>query len=401
MIHPLESRLLLSATPTLSLDGAGTFRRAAPLGRVSGVLTLNNALTKHEASDFFSFSVRSQGNVNLTLAGLAANANLRLFNADGRQLARSARTRARNDWISRTLSKGTYTISIDRGKRAANTAYSLTLQADLNHQTVNINGTDYKLAVVRADGSSAPINPAAETWLVIHGWLSTPKATASVASAIDAASRHVQVLQVDWSAAADDSNALAVISRVKGVAAFVAAKLTDWNIPGSRLNLVGHSFGGYMTDQIAKRISGGVDRLVALDPATPALGNIDFSGTDYAAHSKHSVAFVGSSVATLPAAETADVLVKVNVGPWTDFASHAKVRELFAGITRQNNSKHPGPISPLFSLKALGRPSPFATNTIDNTYEASLIATASGDTWIPKSLTYTNAATHHPVTLTA
>jgi pimeloyl-ACP methyl ester carboxylesterase len=398
-IEPREPRLRRSATPTHTLDRAQTFRRATPLGRVSGLLTLTNALTRHESSDFFSFSVRAQGNVNLTLAGLSANANLRLFNSAGQQLALSARNHSRNDWISRTLSKGTYTLSIDRGKRAANTAYALTLQADLNYQTVNINGADYKLALLRADNSSAPVNPAAETWVVIHGWLSTPKATASVASAIDAASKHIQVLQVDWSSAAGDTDALAVISRVPDVAAFVAAKLTDWHIPAGNLNLVGHSFGGYMTDQIAQRIKGGVNRVVALDPATPALGNIDFSNTNYAAHSQHSIAFVGSSVATLAAAKTADELIKVNVGPWSDFASHSKVRQLFAGITQQNNSKHPGPISPLFSLKSLSVRSPFAPNTIENIYEASLTATASGNTWIPKSLTYTNATTHRTVTL--
>ena len=69
------------------------------------------------------------------------------------------------------------------------------------------------------------------------------------------------------------------------------------------------------------------------------------------------------------------------------------------GITQQNNTKHPGPISPLFSLKSLTPPSPFAPNTIDNIYEASLTATTSGDTWIPKSLTYTNPTTHRTVTL--
>jgi hypothetical protein len=33
-------------------------------------------------------------------------------------------------------------------------------------------------------------------------------------------------------------------------------------------------------------------------------------------------------------------------------------------------------------------------------YEASLTATASGNTWIPKSLTYTSNTTHRVVTLT-
>jgi pimeloyl-ACP methyl ester carboxylesterase len=401
-IEPLEPRTLLSATPVVSTDGADLFRRATPLGRISGTITVQNALTTAESSDFFSFSVRSSGNVNLHLSSLSANANLRLFDPAGHQLAISARPHARDEWISLTLNKGSYTFSIDRGKRAPDTSYSLTLQADLNYQTVNIAGQDYKLALVRADKTSAPIDPAAETWIVIHGWLGSPKATANVANAIDAASRHIQVLQVDWSSAADDPDAVSVISRVPDVANFVAAKLTDWHIAPANLNLVGHSFGGYMIDQIARRMpTGTVDRLVALDPATLALGSIDFSNTNYAAHSQHSIAFVASDVATLPAAATADTLVKVDIGKWTDFASHIKVRELFAGITQQNNSKDPGPISPLFSLKSLNSSTPFAPNTIDNIYEATLTATASGNTWIPKSLTYTSPTTHRTITLTA
>lgn len=83
-----------------------------------------------------------------------------------------------------------------------------------------------------------------------------------------------------------------------------------------------------MIDQIARRMpTGTVDRLVALDSATLALGNIDFSSTNYAAHYQHSIAFVASNVATLPTAATADTLVKVNIGQWSDPASHIKVRD--------------------------------------------------------------------------
>jgi pimeloyl-ACP methyl ester carboxylesterase len=185
-------------------------------------------------------------------------------------------------------------VGADRGKRAADTPYMLRLQADLNYEGVDIGGTSYTLGLTRADRSSAPILSDAETWVVIHGWLGSPKDIHSLAGAIDAASKHVQVLELDWSEVADNSDAVTVVFDVPDVGAWAARKLTSWGISGANINLVGHSYGGYMTDQIAKNVSGGVDRIVALDPATAALGGIDFSGTNYAAHSQYSLAFIGS-----------------------------------------------------------------------------------------------------------
>src|SRR5207248_2695749 len=163
LLEPLESRCLLSSV-TLSLDGGDRFARAAALGKVGGVVSIHDSLSGSEFSDFFSFTVRSTGNVNLTLGGLSANANLRLFDAKGHQLASSARTGPRAEAIGRTLKRGTYVLSVDRGRRAADTPYSFTLQADLNYETVDLGGTNFTLAIVRDDGSTAPIRSDQETW---------------------------------------------------------------------------------------------------------------------------------------------------------------------------------------------------------------------------------------------
>lgn len=402
MFETLEERLVLSA-PTVGLDGNEMFRRATPLGKLVGALIVNNALSSGESSDFFAFSVRFLGNVNLTLGGLSANANLRLFSLDGRQIGNSAQTRARSESIGQSLSRGTYVVSVDRGKAAANTNYSLSLQADLNYESVQIGRHADTLGLIRADGTTAPIVGDAETWVVIHGWLSTPAAIHDLAGAINIAAKGLQVLELDWSQVAEDQDAVAVVFNVPDVGAWAARKLATWGIANLHINLVGHSFGGYMTDQIAKRISGGVNRVVALDPATAALGGIDFSGTDFAAHSRYSIAFVGSDYGTLSAAQTADETINVDVGQRSTFAAHGAVRDLFTSMTEQNNTRHHDKISPLFSLTAIGSAAarPFLRDGMGSGYEATLVGRQSGGTWVPKTLTYKNVSTQQKVTISA
>jgi pimeloyl-ACP methyl ester carboxylesterase len=393
MFETLEGRVVLSV-PVVGADGSETFGAAPSLGKLNGAVLVQNALAGGESTDFYSFSLRSQGNVNLTLGGLSANANLRLFDADGRQLAISNRTRSRSDWISQTLGRGAYTVSVDRGKRAANTSYALTLQADLNYETVRIDGRDYDIGLTRADGSAAAIAADRETWVVIHGWQSTPKATHRVAAAIQAASSRVQVLELDWSQAAADVDVAAVALRVADVGAFVARKLAAWGVPGANVNLVGHSFGGYMTDEIARRVSGGVNRVVALDPATPTVAGVDVSSTNYAAHSRYAIALVGSNYAQLTAARTADETVTVDVGKWSSFAAHSNVRELFATMVEQNNRRGGGDaISALFSMKAIGSAQArgFRHDGLGNGYEARLVGRASDGAWYPAELRYKNS----------
>jgi hypothetical protein len=288
-IEPLESRRMLSAThtPSVVADGANTFSEAPSLGTLAGPLVVKNALSRREPGDFLRFTVRSLGNVNLALSGLSANANLRLLNARGKLVASAERPGTRTETVSKKLKPGTYTVAVDRARRAANTPYTLALQADDNFETVAIDGKTYTLGITPAGGSTAPISTIRETWVSIHGWRSTPEDMRSVATAIGESSDEVQVLDLNWSTVAANRDLVSVALRVDQVAAWAAEKLREWNIPSSNLNLVGHSLGGYMTDELARRVAGGVDRIVALDPATVSLGGWDFSGTNFAAHSRY------------------------------------------------------------------------------------------------------------------
>jgi hypothetical protein len=150
-------------------------------------------------------------------------------------------------------------------------------------------------------------------------------------------------------------------------------------------------------------MSGGVDRIVALDPATPALGGIDFSNTNFAAHSKYSIAFVGSDFGNPTAAGTADEAINVNVGDRSSLLTHGNVRELFTTMTEQNNGRKHDRISPLFSLKAVrsGVARPFLDDGIGDGLEASIDGRSSGGTWTPRTLTYVDVSSRQRVTLSA
>src|SRR3954468_758116 len=149
MFEALENRRLLSVM--LTGDGGETFAAASPLGKLQGATTINNRLAAGENDEFYSFTVRSRGNVYVSLGGLQANANIRLFDADGRLLGFSGRPHARFEAIARTLKRGTYMVSVDRARRAADTPYSLGIQADMNVETVAIDGGTYTLAINRED----------------------------------------------------------------------------------------------------------------------------------------------------------------------------------------------------------------------------------------------------------
>ena len=119
-----------------------------------------------------------------------------------------------------------------------------------------------------SDNPTIPIRLDAVTWIVIHGRESRPAADNihAIATALDKVSDSDQVLVVDWSAAAE-SGLFGGESYIVPVATWVAKALAAYGLRGSQLNLVGHSWGSYVAEELAERTNGGVNSIVALDPA--------------------------------------------------------------------------------------------------------------------------------------
>src|SRR5437870_4402213 len=119
--------------------------------------------------------------------------------------------------------------------------------------TITDYGETNHLTIQPLDGPAHDIDPNATTWLVVHGRNSSPADLAGLARAVAAALPGEQVLTLDWSEAA--RSPLLDPARgerfIKPVAQWAAAALGADGFAGARLNLVGHSWGAYVSDELA------------------------------------------------------------------------------------------------------------------------------------------------------
>ncbi len=393
MIEQLESRTLLSAWASFGSDPGGSTGAALDLGSLSGLRRYADSLSSKDRADVLSFNVANRGNFNLALTGLKSNIDVQLLGSDGQVLATSDNGGKASEHISRFLMDGDYFIRIYAGSKFKSSAYRLQLQADLNWGKIGSGSNQKDVSLVFANDSSQPINRKKETWILIHGWEAPgrPIALSRLAGAVDNNSRTDQVLLLDWSDAASTVNVFDAAMWAPAVAQWAVNKLKSWGIASSKINLIGHSLGALVGDQLAKGISGGVNRMVALDPATDIPGT-SFSGVDFAADSRFSLAFVGSNYATPSAAATADESFEMNVGPKDSLITHSNVVDLYASMIASSNRKRPDAVSKLFDLDKLtpDTPQPWSKNAIDGSYEGIIEGQVRNGAWWPKTLTYKN-----------
>ncbi len=110
-------------------DGAGnTLGTARLLGDLSGTQSFYDAVGGIDTQDYYSFSVSSPINLSLVLGGLSANANLRLLNASGQQIAASTKLGIASDSLNRILNVGNYFVQV-LPVSGARTAYTLDITA--------------------------------------------------------------------------------------------------------------------------------------------------------------------------------------------------------------------------------------------------------------------------------
>lgn len=219
------------------------------------------------------------------------------------------------------------------------------------------------------EGTSAVIDPSLRTWIIIHGRVnsSTTPWVPDLADAISNAYPQDQILLLDWTDAAADDDPWTLPSEgedwIVPVAVWAADKLKNYGFAGSDLNLMGHSWGGNMSAEIAERIPyirgrtvNFVNTIVAFDPAENGLGSYNPEDTDaddgerevdFARNSRLSWAFhssdFGSGRTPVTAHET--------FGVFTDGTSterHGKVIDIFAHMLRNPNA-----VSQRFTLARL------------------------------------------------
>lgn len=144
--------------------------------------------------------------------------------------------------------------------------------------------------------SDDPIDPTKQTWVVIHGRNGSFDGTdgnvmQQLAEAVDVASGDDQVITLDWRDGADSPLVTDFFgeSWLLPVAQWAMQSLTAYGFTTSLVNLVGHSWGGVISGELAGAFPGGVNTVVAIDPAEDAIPPF---GTTY---STNNVTFGGEN----------------------------------------------------------------------------------------------------------
>ncbi len=268
--------------------------------------------------------------------------------------------------------------------------------------TIVDGGAQFAVSIQGTDGTE--IDPSRPTWIIIHGWNSDPARFAEMVDAIHAQRPDDQILTLDWHTAADtgELNPFDAEKRVPLVATWAATALTNAGFAGANLNVIGHSFGSYVGGEIAELIPGGVNTIIALDPAIDVSGNYNPEGpggVQFAQYSQYSWAFHDSDPANLA---NLDGLGSPNTPITADEAfdvansSHTEIPDLFTYFLNHPNDV----VGQYFTLDRLldHQAGPWQQNQYNANgaqsagagYEA--VIAASGGGVFPQSIAYVNAA---------
>ncbi|MBD2023818.1 hypothetical protein [Leptolyngbya sp. FACHB-711] len=184
-------------------------------------------------------------------------------------------------------------------------------------------------------------------WIVSHGLNSDTGTFADLARKVRQNKPSDVVLLLDWSQAAGtgfienyEAGNIAASRWIDDVADFAFDKLKAWGFTdGSKLNLVGHSLGSLVSSEIGSRFRS-VNRLIALDPPSEALGAYAVDARNFAAVSNFSRAYVGnqSVLGNSVFAGTADEAYVMDFGNTFPslYDEHSRVHATFTNMLSGN-----------------------------------------------------------------
>ncbi|MEB3885592.1 pre-peptidase C-terminal domain-containing protein [Lyngbya sp. CCY1209] len=130
----------LTASATAIVDTAGnTFETARNLGAISAAQTIPEWVGNLDDYDYYQFTISPNSSVSLNLSGLAANADLYLYDSEQNLLDGSYNSDTTDDAITASLGGGTYYALVYQG--SDNTNYNFTLSATpLTYSPANLVG---------------------------------------------------------------------------------------------------------------------------------------------------------------------------------------------------------------------------------------------------------------------
>ena len=414
-----DARLNFTTIPIIPPDRAGNFASTAfnldPLLNVSQGrynYTVNDFVGSVDREDFYRFSLSNRSTFNLALSNLSADTGLQLIrDNNGNGVIDSFDTifnppQENRNLISANLESGSYFARVFQRDFNANTNYTLNFLADLNWGTISgINGfgqtLTHQIGFQRVNGASTAVSTSTKTWVVIHGMNGNPNEgdINLLARAIDGYEDGDQVFALDWSRAANSPLLISGIgaSWIETASKWAADKLTAWGISGLQINIAGHSLGAYVSAEIAKRISGGINYLIAFDPAKAFPGGYASESVNFSANSQWSWAFYTSSIGNSGRATTADDSFTMGFGFNNPDDNHGNGMDLFASMLERNRNDS---ISSLFKLNRLGQrlwmldqfdENGETGNVFGGKYEGRIEAKLENGRWVPKTFLYRRA----------
>jgi pimeloyl-ACP methyl ester carboxylesterase len=442
-VESLELRRLLSALIGADLDSDDQISEALALGALTQTRSTTNQIDTATDVDLFSFSVAARQKVSFdidpTPTAPAVDSLLRLFDSSGNQLAANDNAPAPGEssttesFLSYTFpTAGTYFVGVSSsaninynpltgdGDTAGTTGpYTLILSPGLTGTiSGNVgNGNETYIVDLFRHGSANPqpiaVDPNQQTWIVIHGRGCSRYTTGTpniprLASDILNLRPNDQVLTLDWSGPATAQSGILFREEdwIQPVAAWAAGALLAYGFNPANINLVGHSWGGNMTDELAERL-GGVNTIFAIDPARNGSGaynpNANFGTAtaeiDFARHSNYSWAFFSRDGGVLgitggdPQTPTSadESIVVTN-------SEHSEMWNLVASMFEAPS----GPVAKYFKISRLlnHTPGPWSPNHYNSSaaaggpYEAIITAASGGES--PSTLTYVKGDTIPP-----
>ncbi|OIO53200.1 hypothetical protein AUJ46_05660 [Candidatus Peregrinibacteria bacterium CG1_02_54_53] len=160
------------------------------------------------------------------------------------------------------------------------------------------------------------LDPQNPVWVVVHGRIDSESSDPMRELAQSLTSNNVQVVTLDWSQGAKDNFpeliGLQGSDWIEAVGKWTSSQLKAAGFTAEKINLVGHSWGSYVSYEIAKNMGNDVNVLVALDPAKDTiLSGYDESQVDFAHHSQKSFALHSSFYGDETRALTADYAIQV------------------------------------------------------------------------------------------
>jgi pimeloyl-ACP methyl ester carboxylesterase len=275
-------------------------------------------------------------------------------------------------------------------------------QANKKDTITKSDGATSSASLYRVDGGVSDIKDR-PTWVVIHSMNGSPigGSIQKLWQNIGNYKQNDQVLVLDWSNAADSGyNIYKTETRapdprrggtwIMPIGKWAADKLSkEFRISPGNINLVGHSLGSFVAGEIAKNIPGGVNNLVALDPATTTGGAYPYEDSiDFSAKSKWSWGFYGSALGDPGRAKSAKESFEIKFPNTNPESAHGGVVEIFANMVKRGSS---GYVSNYFQLDSMGSGKPWNRNS---GFEATIETKKNeSEGWIPYLLKHNNGST--------